>query len=173
MPRSAAGWSSSVNPSPRAYRADPWFRARLDAFCVDWSPLDRVRAHYLHLGLRQRARVVDGDGTAPVKKLFYLLRPALALRWMRANDGLPPMHLNALVAACDLPSALRRLVDELVRRKSTTRELGREPLPADLLAFADAELALARDAPVDTADPAEARQAADALFREVVARCGK
>ena len=83
--------------SPIVYRADPWFRARLDAFCVDWSPLDRVRAHYLHLGLRQRARVVDGDGTAPVKKLFYLLRPALALRWMRANDGLPPMHLNALV----------------------------------------------------------------------------
>lgn len=156
--------------SPIVYRGEPWFRDALDRFCVEHAPLDRVRAHYLHLGLRQRARAVDEGGDASVKKLFYLLRPALALRWMRLNAGLPPMDLRTLTRAGELPVTLAQLIDELVARKAVTRELGREPAPIELLRFADAEFADIRSADRNRTASAPARAAADELFRLAIQR---
>ena len=53
-------------------------------------------AHYFHLGQRQWERNIDGQDEINLKKYFYVLRPALALRWVRMNpDRLPPMKAPA------------------------------------------------------------------------------
>lgn len=156
--------------SPVLYRADRWFREALSAFCQEHAPAERVRAHYLHLGLRQLSRAVDNAGTVASKKLFYVLRPALALRWMRVGRELPPMDLHALIAVADLPASLQATIERLVARKAITRELGRELAPAELLRFADAEFARARDSINDEPPSLAARDGADLLFRDVVNR---
>lgn len=58
-----------------------------------------------------------------MKRYFYALRPALAIRAIRLNpDARPPMNLQALVAAGDLPAILVEQIEALVTAKARTNE---------------------------------------------------
>lgn len=59
-----------------------------------------------------------------MKKYFYSLRPALALRWLRSNAAMPPMDLPTLTAELDLRRELRETIDELIVRKAEQSEIG-------------------------------------------------
>jgi predicted nucleotidyltransferase len=80
------------------------------------------------------------------KKIFYALRPAATLRWLRVHpmEAIAPMHFPTLMAECDPPAALNREVADLMRRKLATRELGAAPLPPIVAHFIDSEFDLAR-----------------------------
>lgn len=159
--------------SPIIYIGDPVFRAEMLAFAETWLDRGRVTTHYLHLGRRQLDVHLQGDGTIPLKKLFYALRPAMALRWLRLHPGaaVAPMMLPALVEQADTPAALRDLVADLVDLKSSTREMGQGKAPAMLIEFIQQELdygaQLAGGAPRITE---EAMQAADALYEAITRR---
>ena len=108
----------------------------------------------------------------PLKKIFYALRPAVALRWLRLNhdEAVPPMHFPTLVAASALPADVVAIIDDLLARKAVTRELGDGSLPQPIGALIDAEFAIAREHWARQpwhADPAMAA-AANALFRRWV-----
>lgn len=47
-----------------------------------------------------------GRETVRLKKYFYSLRPALALRWLRSNAAMPPMDLPASAAGIEEEFAL-------------------------------------------------------------------
>src|SRR5262249_44481222 len=107
---------------------------------------EAIGRHYLHLGERQR-RVYFGDGTEVAqKKIFYALRPAATLRWLRLRPGeaIAPMHFPTLMAECDPPPAVRDEVFALMARKAATRELGAAPLSPAIAGFIDGEFELAR-----------------------------
>ncbi|EJN13282.1 putative nucleotidyltransferase [Bradyrhizobium sp. YR681] len=132
--------------SPVVYRGQAWFRDEFLAFARGAASREAVCRHYLHLGERQR-RVYFGDGTSVAqKKIFYALRPAAALRWlrMRPAEAVAPMHFPTLMAECDPPSELKSEVVELMARKSITHELGSAPLPRTVANFLDTEFELAR-----------------------------
>ena len=79
---------------------------------------------------------MGGSDPVAVKKYFYALRPALALRAMRMlGDRRPPMNLQQLQSICDLPQALDRIIDELVALKSVTNERGNARRYAGVLGF--------------------------------------
>jgi predicted nucleotidyltransferase len=160
--------------SPVIYRADPWFRTALTAFAAEHGSRVGTQRHYLHLGERQR-RTYFGDGkSVQLKKLFYALRPAAALRWLRLHPGaqIAPMHFPTLLEQCDPPADIASLAAELIARKAVTRELGEARLPPVIDRFLEAEFDAARDMlpsePVPLSPSAKA--AAEALFREAVAR---
>ncbi len=160
--------------SPITYGADEGFRADFLALARRLARRDLVGRHYLHLGERQR-RVYFGDGTmVPQKKIFYALRPAAALRWLRLHEGaaVAPMHFPTLMAQCEPPAAVTEIVTELVARKAVTRELGAEPLPPPITDFIDGEFVLARRVfeKQRLAVPDEDRDAAQAFFRDAVRR---
>jgi predicted nucleotidyltransferase len=156
--------------SPITYRGDADFRNLLIDFASTHAPSALVRRHYLHLARAQMAAFAGRQIAA--KKLFYLLRPVMALRWMRLHDGaLPPMHFPTLVAESALPSSLVRLIEDLIAAKRETRELGQTTAPVALLTLARVELdVLQPESQPD--DGADRRSAADALFRTIVARFG-
>lgn len=133
--------------SPVIYRGQAWFRDGFLEFARHAATREAIGRHYLHLGERQR-RVYFGDGTSVAqKKIFYALRPAATLRWLRMRPGeaIAPMHFPTLMAECDPPAELRKEVAELTSRKLVTRELGTAPLPAVVARFLDSEFQLARD----------------------------
>lgn len=159
--------------SPIVYRGHSWFRDGLLRFAGRFVERNFVAQHYLHLGERQR-RAYFADGTeVPQKKIFYALRPAAALRWLRLHPdaAIAPMHFPTLMAECGPSVELAALVARLIERKSITKELGSEPLPAVIAAFIDQEFALARDVfeerPSRPSD--DARIEAERLYREFVA----
>ena len=96
--------------SPVVYRGQAWFRDGFLEFAQRAATREAIGRHYLHLGERQR-RDYFGDGTSVAqKKIFYALRPAATLRWlrMRPREAIAPMHFPTLMEECDPPAALRR-----------------------------------------------------------------
>lgn len=160
--------------SPIAYRGDIWLREQLLDLARRFTVRDAVARHYLHLGEGQRRAYFSDDKNVGMKKLFYALRPAAALRWMRLHpqERVAPMHFPTLMDQCDPPYDLVPIVSDLIRRKAETKEMGSAPLPAPVSAFVDSEFAAARDhfAPRSTSTSVEGREAAEALFRNAVGR---
>lgn len=160
--------------SPYVYEGDSRFRDEALALAQEAARPGAIARHYLHLGERQRRTHFPDVSIVETKRLFYALRPAVALRWMRLHSGeaVAPMHFPTLVAQSDLPAEVLAIIDELLKRKAVTRELGSEMLPVPIATLIDTEFAAARDHwpdqpwQVDDADLA----AADALFRRWVLR---
>jgi len=132
--------------SPIMYLADPGAVEKLLTFAR--RALDRrsVTWHYLALLQRQQSRLLGPDGGIRIKRYFYVLRPALALRWMRLNDAaMPPMNMMRLRAGCDLSSETIAALDHLTNLKMRSRERAEthvaDPLLDDLVAQ---EVALAQ-----------------------------
>jgi predicted nucleotidyltransferase len=155
--------------SPIRYRADdsavPAFRELADGL---FDPPGAAR-HYASVGQTAAERWMAGSQPVPVKKYFYALRPALALRAMRVlGKQRPPMNLQQLQSVCDLPQALNRIIDELVTLKSVTNEKGNAQRYAELDEFIAAELALG--AAQKASSPSRSRvEQADRFFRALVA----
>jgi predicted nucleotidyltransferase len=162
--------------SPIVYDGDSRFREELTDFAYRWSSRAGVMRHYLHLGEGQRRTYFADGKDVKLKKLFYALRPAAALRWLRlhADRAVAPMHFMTLMEESDPPAEVLDIVRELIRLKSRTRELGSGPLPREIEAFVDGEFAAARAVlPERTPRPSpEAKAAAESLFRATVARLG-
>lgn len=160
--------------SPIAYRGDPWIRDALLDLAHRFTDRDAVARHYLHLGEGQRKSYFSDDKDVALKKLFYALRPAAALRWLRLHpdDRVAPMHFPTLMAQCAPPSDLMNIASELIALKRTSKEMGSAPLPFAVRDFVDTEFATAREifAPRNkTLDPT-AKEAAEALFRMAIRR---
>jgi len=160
--------------SPIVYQGDAPFRAGCLALAGTVAERSLVARHYLHLGERQRHAYFADGKTVPLKKLFYALRPAAALRWLRLHpeQAVAPMNFQQLMRECDVPDAVAGIVADLVARKAVTRELGAGPLPAPIAAFIDAEFVAAADHfPLRPVRPSQAaRSAVDAFFRATLAR---
>ena len=151
--------------SPIVYCADSCFRRELLELAQKFLDRTRVALHYLHLGENQR-RIYFGDGrNVPQKKIFYALRPASALRWLRLHPdaAVAPMHFPTLLAESDTPSEVAEIIHELIARKALTRELGSEPLPVSVASFIDSEFEVAR---VTFDTPAPARSMAQHAMEE-------
>ena len=158
--------------SPLTYAGDARFRDEALALARAAARPAAIARHYLHLGERQRRTHFSDARTVELKRLFYALRPAVALRWMRLHPGaaVAPMHFPTLVAESGLPGEVTAIVDDLLARKAVTRELGSGPLPAPVAALIDAEFADAHERWRDEPWRPEPTtiDAANALFRRWV-----
>ncbi|MFB2595212.1 nucleotidyltransferase domain-containing protein [Paracoccus sp. p4-l81] len=96
--------------------------------------------HYRQLALGQWRQHIDGQDHVAIKKYFYVLRPALALRWLRMRGDLVPMRLQDLMAGTDLPAPLAGAITDLVALKAQTREMGKGARLPDLDALILSEL---------------------------------
>jgi predicted nucleotidyltransferase len=134
--------------SPIVYSADREFRREFLELARRFLDRTRVAQHYIHLGEKQRRTYFGDSRNVPQKKIFYALRPAAALRWLRLNPeaAVAPMHFPTLLAESDVPAEVAHIVSDLIARKALTREMGSEPLPTPVAVFIDSEFDLARKA---------------------------
>lgn len=83
-----------------------------------------IAHHYANLGKNAAGRWLGGSEDVPVKRYFYALRPALAIRALRHDSTqMPPMNLQDLMDVSAISSECRVMINELVEAKSQTREL--------------------------------------------------
>jgi uncharacterized protein len=158
--------------SPIRYRVDDWVHAALLRHAELIDHRAAALQHYASLARGQYARLIDGRSEVELKKYFYALRPALALRWLRqVPAGRVPMALPALLRDLDLPSDLRDAIAELLRRKAETREMGDGPRLPAVDRLIEEEIAAAPDAARKRArTTSETIAAFDALFRDILRR---
>ena len=109
--------------SPVVYCADARAVAALRDFAGRVLDRKSVTWHYLSLLRRQEQRLLGPDGGVRIKRYFYVLRPALALRWMRLRGAaMPPMDMAQLRAGCDLPDEVTQALDRLSAQKMAAQE---------------------------------------------------
>jgi predicted nucleotidyltransferase len=155
--------------SPIIYSGDNEFRDELlEVATAVVDPVLLVR-HYLHVGHHQWS---GWDDSMALKKVFYSLRPASSLRWLRVNPGgIPPMELTALLREGDAPDAVVQEAVDLIALKAVTHELGTGQAPPAIRAFIVDEFERASRADDVPPQPrAMATQIADAFFRRTIAR---
>lgn len=154
--------------SPIRYRQDDPAAARIAQLADEIFDPRGVAHHYANLGRNAAERWLEGDGAVPVKKYFYALRPALAIRALRNNpDRRPSMNLQALMAESDVPPSIVGMIEELVEAKRKTRELGNMLRFPELDTFVRDELARAGELP-ERKLPENALEAANELFLDLV-----
>ena len=162
--------------SPIVYKGESQFRDEFLALALRWSDRALIARHYLHLGERQRRTYFSDRKLIPLKKVFYALRPAAALRWLRLRPGasVVPMHFPTLMDECNPPATVKGIIADLMSKKAQTRELGAAPLPPEIARFIADEFDKARivnQSAIVRVDP-EARVEAARFFRESVERSG-
>jgi predicted nucleotidyltransferase len=156
--------------SPIRYRWDESACAHLLALAQKVGHGPSCVHHYLNLGESLWKHHVEGKAEIKLKKYFYIVRPAMALRWLRLREGAPPMNFQALAAGVALPAELTGRLADLLERKSRTKELGEAPRIAVIDDFIATEFAWAREeGAAQRMARADLRGEADALFRELVA----
>ena len=109
--------------SPIVYASAPEAVDALAGFTRRVLNRKSVTWHYLSLLRRQQSRLIGPDGKTRIKRYFYVLRPALALRWMRLQEApMPPMDMAALRMGCALDEVLSAALDRLTAQKMAARE---------------------------------------------------
>lgn len=136
--RKALGLLLKSNPvllewlsSPIRYVWDDEVCAALNVLANQIAHSKACIHHYLHLGERQFHAYIDGKDHISLKKYFYAVRPAMALRWIRQHpDHIPPMNFHDLVAGLDLDETITQKITELLVVKSRAKEMGTSaPIP--------------------------------------------
>ncbi|MCP3969104.1 MAG: nucleotidyltransferase domain-containing protein [Rhodobacteraceae bacterium] len=131
--RKALGLLIKPNPvmlewlsSPIRYRWDDAVCARLIGFADKTTFGESCLHHYRNLAVKQWDKHVGDSPEVSLKKYFYILRPALAISWIRQNpDVPPPMNLQALVGGQPLGAHLVGHIEHLLVLKSAAKEIGR------------------------------------------------
>jgi len=108
--------------------------------------------HYVSMAKHNYNTYLTGDEVR-IKKYFYALRPVLAARWVADNSTPPPMLFDDLVKA-ELQPELLPAVEELVRIKKETSELGMGPKIHELDQYIREQMEFMQEA----ADKAENRK---------------
>jgi len=123
--------------SPITYQANPDFRSAFLNLAEETANPASWANHYLHLANSMRPRVLQNPDEVPLKKLFYLIRPLAAAKWIMESrgQGLPPMRLQSLMADLELDGDLQACLDELIGLKLETRELGTGKVPEPILRY--------------------------------------
>lgn len=126
--RKALGLLKGANPtliewlgSPIVYQQHDATIASLRAQLPLWFSPVRARWHYYSMAKKNFRGYLQGD-TVRLKKYFYVLRPLLAVRWIEAGKGKPPMRFAELLDGTDLNFFLRREIDLLLEKKQRLGE---------------------------------------------------
>ena len=158
--------------SPIRYREDAAVVTALRDLAMRTGSRRPARHHYLRLGQSQYEKELAGRDTVRLKRYFYALRPALALRWLRMRPDAPPMDLPSLRAGLELESELDRCIEDLTALKARQSEMGTGPRIGMLDRFVEREFAAAADlaaGPDRESPPPAPLDAANELFRTIVA----
>lgn len=163
-----------ANPALNEWLASP-IRYRWQATVADRlrslagrAPYRRTgHYHYFHLGRATYRKYIRKREAVALKKYFYVLRPVMALRWLRTRTDPPPMSHSEIRTGIAINPEVDQAVGELIARKAATRELGTGPRIPALDRMIEDEFAKELSAPRPLADP-QLLEDANLLFRDVV-----
>ena len=155
--RKTLGLLKAANPtlmewldSPVVYRQHAETVEALRHQVPDFFSDLRARYHYLSMAKKNFRGYLQGEQVR-LKKYFYVLRPLLAVLWIEAGKGVPPMRFDQLMAETVSDPLLRAEIDALLASKRQAGEAEYGSRRERIHAFIEQQLAQqARPALQDT-----------------------
>ena len=148
------------------------FRDEARTFFEAHADIQTLARHYDSIARSQWRNIGDG-ADVKLKRYFYVLRPLFSIEYLCCTRGaLPPMNLQELSQAIDLPVAAREDLDALLELKRVTPELGlrqrRPELDQWIRTALERSGASIQSLSRAGRDSARADNDADALFRRLI-----
>lgn len=145
--RKALGLLKRANPtlidwldSPIIYRQNDDVMVRINAISNFFFSPERARWHYRSMAHKNFRQYLQGDEVR-LKKYFYVLRPLLAVRWIEAGKGAPPMRFDQLLQGTLDDGPLLQDIAALLAAKQRAGEAQYGPRRPVIHAFIEDELA--------------------------------
>lgn len=145
--RKSLGLMKAANPtlmewldSPIVYRQHDACVQALHSLVPDFFSDLRARYHYLSMAKKNFRGYLQGEQVR-LKKYFYVLRPLLAVLWIEAGKGVPPMRFDQLMAGTVTDPRLRMEIDALLASKRRAGEVAHGPRREHIHAFIVRQLA--------------------------------
>ncbi len=175
--RKALGLFKRANPtliewldSPIVYQEETESIAALRAIMPEWFSAQRARWHYFSMARKNFRGYLQGEEVR-LKKYFYVLRPLLAVRWIEAGRGAPPMPFAQLVAGTVDDPLLLAEINELLEVKQRAGEAAYGPRREQIHAFITRELNSAEERCVLADNGQLSDQMLDELLYRTVMTC--
>lgn len=124
---------------PIVYREQTGLAAGMRGLMATYCSPETTFLHYASMARGNYREFLHGQ-VVRRKKYLYVLRPVLAMRWIAAGHGPPPIEFARLVERGVPDSKVRAAIDELVAQKMAGQELDDGPADPVLNAFIDVEL---------------------------------
>jgi predicted nucleotidyltransferase len=153
--------------SPIEYLAQGSFRASaLQSLATLYSPATGIH-HYRSMAKANYRGYLRADAV-PLKKYFYVMRPLLAIRWIEATKGPPPIEFDRLLGGLAGRTDLLDDIAQLLEKKKLSAEMQlAAPFPR-LNQFIEAELDRLEGLSHEPAEKAAKLEQVNPLFRRLV-----
>lgn len=152
---------------PLIYREHSAFASRLRTMTPQFFSPNASYYHYLHMAQGNFREYLRGD-IVWQKKYFYVLRPLLAILWIKKGFGVVPTEFKKMLDAIVPPGGLREAIEELLQRKKSGCELDTGPRIETISCFIETELARLADGKGLPSAPAPSTEELNGLFRETL-----
>lgn len=158
--------------SPLVYRSTDIWEKQIAPILNEFFQPPKSINHYLSMAMHDVKDNLSGE-TIKAKKYFYILRSILAAKWVVAYRCPPPMLFREL-ADDQLKEDLKPLVDELIRKKRETPELGHIPRIPVLDDYIYSELTALNDAlKMFTREKNKPWDMLNKLFSDILSECDR
>lgn len=152
--------------SPIIYQEMPGFRTRLLELAQAYFQPYHSLNHYKGIA-HNSYQLTPFSGEIKLKKLFYVLRPILAAKWIQQRRTIPPMQIQALFSVLEDEKMITRLL-ELIAIKKDASEGFVYTLDPDIKAFVEQEMErLTQLTPMEKRSVPEVEKL-DVFFREMI-----
>ncbi len=172
--RKTLGLLKAANPtlmewldSSVIYRQHPETVQALRGLVPDFFSDLRARYHYLAMAKKNFLGYLQGEQVR-LKKYFYVLRPLLAVQWIEAGKGVPPMRFDRLMAGTVSDPLLRAEIEALLERKRQAGEAEHGPRRERIHAFIEQQLAQQERPPLSDATQRDASALNHLLMQTVL-----
>lgn len=155
--------------SPVQYIFNNDYYSRLHKFIQETADL-RAYFYFYRNYMRDPWNSYSKDGTQDIKikHYCYVLRCALSLEWLEAQETPPPMDLPSLFKGIAISTELRNEIDQLITNKAVSTEADYMPRSGILDDFINNAISEERERPAKDELEANHLDKANALFRGFV-----
>ncbi len=161
---------SNVTPfewaqSPMVYMERGDFRNRLLGFARTFFQPNYALNHYKGIAMNSFESGLVGE-KIKLKKLFYVIRPVLAAKWIIENKTVPPMDIpNLLVMVKD--DGIKSRIKDLLKMKESANEDYVHTIESDLLEYLKRAFKFIKNTPTLDRKPAADSNMLDEFYREL------
>ncbi len=107
--------------SPIIYRNIDGIKGELASLADTCFHMSSVAYHYHGMAYRNYREYLKG-GEVWVKKYLYVIRPILAIMWLKAHDTIPPVEFTDLRAGVTVPDEISEGIDRVLKFKLANKE---------------------------------------------------
>ena len=133
--------------SPIVYQEEQGFKEQLLALAKTYFQPYHSLNHYK--GILQNSYKFDPKvKQIKLKKLFYVIRPLLAAKWIIKYQSIPPMAMDGLLPMV-INENIKAKILQLIEHKSTVNESYQYILEEDIMTYIDQEIAILQEATLE------------------------